>query len=61
MAIKVLAEKILEYQGSTKNFDKLTAEGGDAPSSFKEKHYLPSGSVPDGVTSIKCRYYVEED
>ena len=59
--IKVLAEKTLEFQGSTKSFDKAIAIGGDSPTTFQEKHYLPQGSVPDGVTTIKCRYYVEVD
>lgn len=55
MAIKVLAEKTLEVQASTRNFDKAVAVG----MKFPEKHYLDPGSIPAGVTHIKCRYYIE--
>lgn len=55
MAIKVIAEKTLEVQASTRNFDKATALG----MKFPEKHYLEPGSIPVGVTHIKCRYYYE--
>lgn len=57
MAIKVIEEKTLEVQKSTKNYDKATVV--TPVPSFPEKHYLSPGVLPEGVTHIKCRYYYE--
>jgi len=59
----VLAEKTLQFKGASKGggYDVLTATigGGNGKKAFDERHYLPAGTIPDGVTEVKVRYYIE--
>lgn len=59
MAIQVLAEKTLEVNPATKNYDKATVISGIP--NFPEKHYFALGTLPKDATHIKCRYYIETD
>ena len=52
----IIGEKLLLVQAPTQNYDKMVSDG--SMPKFPEKHYLASGSIPKGVTTVKCTYSV---
>ncbi len=55
--VKVICTKEMSVQPKTKNYDKGVCQSDWLH--FPEKHYLPPGSIPDGVKKVTVTYTIE--